>query len=157
MTPQRRGRAIAMAVDEIDDFLSDQRTVRVATVGQDGSPHVVPLWYVWVDGRLWLNSLTRSQRWTDIQRDPRVAAIVDAGVEYHELRGVELRGRAVAVGDIPRTTAPVPELGPVEQAFAQKYNDSQRFQPDGRHAWLAMRPASLRSWDFRKNPQLRSK
>ena len=44
---QRRGRAIAMTSEEIDAFLAEQRTCRVATVGKDGSPHVAPLWFVW--------------------------------------------------------------------------------------------------------------
>jgi hypothetical protein len=157
MTAQRWGKSIAMTPGEVDAFLHEQRTARVATVAGDGSPHVVPLWYVWVGGRLWLNSLTRSQRWVDIQRDPRVAVIIDAGEAYHELRGVELRGPAIPVGDVPRTTAPVPELVAVEDAFALKYHGSHDFRPDGRHAWLAITPKGVRSWDFRKNPLLRSR
>ena len=35
---------------ELDDFLSEQRTCRVATVGADGAPHATPLWFVW-DGK----------------------------------------------------------------------------------------------------------
>src|SRR6185437_3820037 len=42
-------------------------------------PHVTPLWYVWDGTALWLTSLTRSQRWTDIERDPLIAVLVDAG------------------------------------------------------------------------------
>lgn len=54
---QRRARRIAMTPDEVDAFLAAERTCRVATVGADGRPHVVPLWFAW-DGRaLWLTSL----------------------------------------------------------------------------------------------------
>src|ERR1700758_3480116 len=102
-TRQRRGRAIAMTAAEADEFLATERTCRVATVGADGRPHVAPLWFVWDGQSLWLSSLVRSQRWTDLMRDPRVAVTVDAGVEYSELRGVELSGVAAPVGDVPRT------------------------------------------------------
>jgi hypothetical protein len=108
-----------MTSTEVDAFLAEQRTCRVATVGADG-PHATPLWYVWSDGALWLTSLSRSQRWTDLMADPRVAAVVDAGEEYGELRGVELRGRVEVVGEVPRTGAPVPELDGPEQAFADR-------------------------------------
>src|SRR5258705_8290542 len=43
---QRRARGIAMGKAELDAFLTEQRTCRVATAGQDG-PHLTPLWYVW--------------------------------------------------------------------------------------------------------------
>jgi hypothetical protein len=147
---QRRGRAIAMTAAEVDEFLAAMRTCRVATSGKDGRPHVVPLWFVWDGTALWLTSLVRSQRWTDLVRDPRVAVVVDAGVEYTELRGVELSGEVVPVGDAPRTATPDPVLDHVEQLFADKYAGGVRVAPDGRHAWLRLTPEKLVSWDFRK-------
>jgi nitroimidazol reductase NimA-like FMN-containing flavoprotein (pyridoxamine 5'-phosphate oxidase superfamily) len=44
-TQQRRGRKIMMTPGELDDFLSTQRTCRVATVSADGAPHVSTLWF----------------------------------------------------------------------------------------------------------------
>jgi hypothetical protein len=151
---QRRGRAVAMTDAEIDDFLLSERTCRVATVGEDGSPHVAPLWFIWHGGCLYLNSIVRSQRWVDLTRDARTAVIVDAGTEYHELRGVEILGRAEIVGDVPRTADPDPLLTDPERLFARKYMVADAFEPDGRHAWLRIRPDKLVSWDFRKNPAL---
>ena len=147
---QRRGRAIAMTAAEVDGFLAVERTCRVATVGADGRPHVAPLWFVWDGAALWLNSLVRSQRWTDLARDPRVAVVVDTGDEYTELRGVEITGSAQRVGEVPRGDAEHPELEPVERAFARKYGGTDTYVPDGRHAWLRITPEKLVSWDFRK-------
>lgn len=152
--PQRRARAIAMTPAEVDAFLAEQRTCRIATVGANG-PHATPLWYLWLDGALWLTSLSRSQRWVDVTVDPRVAVVVDAGEEYGELRGVELRGRVEVVGDVPRTDRPVPELSAPEQAFADRYSDGTIVR-DGRHAWLRLIPDKITSWDFRKIGQNRS-
>ena len=95
---QRRGGRIAMSSEERDAFLASERTCRVASIGGDGSPHVTPLWFAWDGTSLWLTSIVRSQRWTDLQRDNRVSVIVDAGYEFMELRGVELRGVAEIVG-----------------------------------------------------------
>jgi PPOX class probable F420-dependent enzyme len=149
MQEQRRGRKIAMNAEELDEFLTTERTCRVATLGHDGSPHVTPLWYVWDGTSLWLTSIVKSQRWTDLQRDDRVSVIVDAGDGYFELRGAELRGRAVSVGEAPRTGEPVPELERVEHLHAHKYGDGQ-VHYDGRHAWLRITPDKIVSWDFRK-------
>ncbi|MEJ3651733.1 pyridoxamine 5'-phosphate oxidase family protein [Actinomycetes bacterium KLBMP 9759] len=150
MRQQRRARAIAMSPDEVDAFLAEQRTCRVATVGR-GGPHATPLWYVWHGGALWLTSLSRSQRWADLQRDPRIAVVVDAGEEYLQLRGVELRGAVEVVGEVPRTGEPCPELEGPEQAFADRYSGGV-VGYDGRHAWLRLVPEKITSWDFRKLP-----
>ncbi|MFE9122415.1 pyridoxamine 5'-phosphate oxidase family protein [Streptomyces sp. NPDC007172] len=147
---QRRGRRIMMSDEERDAFLGEQRTCRVATVSADGSPHVAPLWYVWHGGSLWLYSITRSRRWAQLGKDPRVAVVVDDGTEYGELRGVELSGSVVPVGEAPRTGGPCPELAPVEALFAAKNFGLQEMVHDGRHAWLRLTPDTVVSWDFRK-------
>jgi pyridoxamine 5'-phosphate oxidase-like protein len=147
---QRRGRAIAMTAAEADEFLAAERTCRVATAGRDGRPHVAPLWFVWDGNSLWLSSVVRSQRWTDLMRDPRVAVVVDAGVEYTELRGVELSGAVAPVGGVPRTATPDPLLAEPERLFADKYTGGVAARPDGRHGWLRLTPEKLVSWDFRK-------
>jgi len=145
---QRRGRRIAMTPEEVDAFLAEERTCRVATVGPDG-PHATPLWYAWHGGALWLTSVVRSRRWADLRRDPRIAVVVDAGTAYGELRGVELRGRVEVVGEVPRTGEPVPELDGPERVFAQRYTGGTIVH-DGRHAWLRLVPEKITSWDFRK-------
>ena len=149
MRQQRRGAKIAMSASERDEFLASERTCRVASIGRDGSPHVTPLWFAWDGTSLWLTSIVRSQRWSDLQRDNRVSVIVDAGAPFTELRGVELRGAAEVVGEVPRTGAPVPELETPEQLFADKYAGG-RVHHDGRHAWLKVTPTKIVSWDFRK-------
>jgi PPOX class probable F420-dependent enzyme len=149
MREQRRGHKVAMSTEERDAFLAEERTCRVASIGGDGSPHVTPLWFAWDGTSLWLTSIVRSQRWADLQRDNRVSVIVDAGREFTELRGAELRGVVEVVGEVPRTGEPVPELATPERIFADKYAGG-RVHHDGRHAWLRVTPDKIVSWDFRK-------
>jgi hypothetical protein len=146
---QRRGRRIAMSPEERSAFLAEQRTCRVATMGADG-PHATPLWFVWHDGHVWLYSIVQSQRWTDLDRDPRIGVVVDAGVEFSELRGVEITGAVEVVGDVPRTGGVDDRLTEVELKFALKYAGGDTMYHDGRHAWLRVVPKKLVSWDFRK-------
>ncbi len=150
MQEQRRGRKIAMTNDELDAYLGTERTCTVATVSHDG-PHVTALWFVWDGTCVWLYSITRSQRWTDLQRDPRVALLVEAGEEYFELRGVEVSGRVETVGEVPRTGEANEDLVEAERLFAAKYQGgADAMVHDGRHAWLKLTPAKIASWDFRK-------
>lgn len=150
---QRRGRSIAMSSDELDGFLTTEHTCRMATVDAQGQPHVSPVWFVWDGACVWVNSLVRSQRWTDVVRNPSVGLTVDAGTAYFELRGVEVTGRAEVVGDVPRAaTGPDARVEVAELAFGTKYTGGT-FMPDGRHGWLKITPTKIVSWDFRKLPR----
>lgn len=146
--PQKRGRRIAMTSAELDTFLAEQRTCRVATIGPDG-PHATPLWFGWDGSYLWLYSITRAQRWADLMSDPRIAITVDAGEEYQQLRGVEITGTIEVVGDVPRVGGADEQLAGIERMFGAKYHGAAMVH-DGRHAWLRVTPKKIASWDFRK-------
>jgi hypothetical protein len=149
MKEQRRGRRIAMTDEERDAFLFSERTCRVATLSGNGAPHVTPPWFGWDGTSLRLTSIVKSQRWADLERDNRVSVVVDAGEGFMELRGVELRGVAVPVGEVPRTGEPNPELETPERLYAEKYAGGV-VHHDGRHAWLRITPDKIVSWDFCK-------
>ncbi|MFJ5548895.1 pyridoxamine 5'-phosphate oxidase family protein [Streptomyces sp. NPDC093225] len=149
-TTQRRGRRIMMSRGELDAFLAEQRTCRVATVSPDGRPHVGALWFAWDGTALWLYSITRSRRWADLRKDPRISVVVDAGEEYGDLRGAELSGTVEFVGEAPRTGEPHAELLVPERLFAAKNFGLDAMPHDGRHAWLRLVPESIVTWDFRK-------
>ncbi|WP_410812775.1 pyridoxamine 5'-phosphate oxidase family protein [Micromonospora sp. 067-2] len=149
MQRQRRGNRIAMTAEDIDTFLAEQRVCRLATIGLDG-PHVTPLWFCWHHSDLWLYSIARSQRFSDVRRDPRVSAVVDDGHDYLDLRGVEITGIVETVGEVPRVGEPNEQLPDVEATFAEKYFGMRDLPYDGKHAWLRLRPTKITSWDFRK-------
>src|SRR5262245_8241749 len=125
LKPQKRGRKIAMSDEARDAFLDAERVCRVASLGADGSPHATPLWFGWDGTYLWLYSIVRAQRWADLTRDPRVSIVVDTGVEYIELQGVEISGTVEVVGEVPRTGEPNDELVEIERIFARKYMGGQ--------------------------------
>jgi hypothetical protein len=76
--------------------------------------------------------------------------VIDGGVEYGELRGVEITGTVEVVGEVPRTGEPCVELAAIEPVFARKYMGGDAMFHDGRHAWLRVTPTKIASWDFRK-------
>jgi hypothetical protein len=148
MREQRRGRSLAMTDEERHAFLMTQRTCRIATV-RHGTPHLSAVWFVWHEDQLWVNSVVRSQRWTDITRNPEVSVIIDDGHDFGELRGIEIVGRAEVIGEVPRTGEPEARLVDPEQLFADKYAGGT-FHYDGGHAWFRVVPDKIVSWDLGK-------
>ncbi len=90
---------IKMSEAEALAFLEEQRVVTCATNGRDGWPHLMPLWYVLRDGELWAWTFAKSQKVKNMERDARVTLQVEAGEEYHELRGVMIEAEVELVRD----------------------------------------------------------
>ena len=107
---------IRMSDAEVDAFLREQRTVICATIGRDGAPHVMPLWYVVRDGDVWAWTYAASQKVRNLERDPRATLPFEAGEIYEELRGVMLATEA----EIERDPDVVAALG---LALYERYLD----------------------------------
>lgn len=70
-----------------EEFLGGKHFAKVATVKKDGSPHVTPIWYMYEDGRLYINTTTDRVKYYNIRRDPRVSLLVDDGYPYVIVEG----------------------------------------------------------------------
>ncbi len=85
------------------EYLQGQRLGRLATVNAQGQPHVVPVSFrynpeldtVDIGG----HHFAESKKFRDVQRNPRVAFVVDdlASVTPWRVRGIEIRGEAEAL------------------------------------------------------------
>jgi pyridoxamine 5'-phosphate oxidase family protein len=86
-----------------------ERLGRIATVGKDGTPHVVPVGWrfnaeldtIDVGGM----NLPRTKKFKDVRRSGRASIVIDElqSVDPWRPRGIEIRGRAEAIeGDRPQ-------------------------------------------------------
>jgi pyridoxamine 5'-phosphate oxidase family protein len=76
---------------------------RLATVGADGTPHVVPVAWIYNAARDTIDvggsELERTKKFRDVARGGRAAIVVDdlASTDPWRPRGIEVRGRAEAL------------------------------------------------------------
>ena len=85
---------IRMSDDEIWTFIDSRKSLQVATLNRDGSPHLTTLWFGILDGDIVFETFTKSQKIVNLKRDPRIAVLVEDGENYNELRGVSINGKA---------------------------------------------------------------
>jgi PPOX class probable F420-dependent enzyme len=85
--PGRRDE-ITMSDAELRAFLGERMVMQCATIGPNGRPHMMPLWFVPEGVELTSWTYAKSQKAKNLERDPRATVGVEAGVQYHELRGV---------------------------------------------------------------------
>jgi pyridoxamine 5'-phosphate oxidase family protein len=96
-------------------YLTDVHPMaRLATVGADGTPHVMPLGMYSIDpetdaiitsGR----DLTATKKWRDVLRTGRAAIVVDDVLPPFRPRGIEIRERAEAIVDAQPSIRIYPE------------------------------------------------
>lgn len=90
---------IRMTDEEVHAFLDGRHVMNVASIGADGQPHLVAMWYGFLDDAPAFWTYGKSQKIVNLRRDPRITCLVEAGDSYSELRGVELVGTATVLDD----------------------------------------------------------
>ena len=96
-----------MSEPELRAFLSQPLVGALTTLGPDGYPHTVGMWFVPREASIEMWTYAKSQKARNAARDPRCSFMVDEGRRYEELRGVLVRGRLEIVTDTER----VEEIG----------------------------------------------
>ena len=95
----KRRDLIRMSDDEVAKFLQGRHTMNVATINHDGTIHMVAMWYGFVDGKPVFWTFGMSQKILNLERNPQITCLVEAGEVYEKLQGVELVGRGELVRD----------------------------------------------------------
>lgn len=90
---------IAMTDEEVATYLERSRTATMATNGPSGTPHVIAMWYALIDGQIWFETKSRSQKAQNLRRDSRITCMIEDGHTYDTLRGVSIEGRGTIVED----------------------------------------------------------
>ncbi len=152
-----RREQIRMSPEEVAAFLAEERTLVCATQGHDGWPHLMPLWYVMRGEEPWAWTYSSSQKVKNLERDSRASVQVEAGEQYHELRGVLLKTRVELHRELEDVSALGAEIftryggGPAQDggALSPEFEDAVRQQAKKRVA-LRFVPEHTASWDHRK-------
>jgi PPOX class probable F420-dependent enzyme len=88
-----------MTTDEVRHFLSHgTRTAKVATVMDDGRPHVMPVWFVLDGEQLVFTTGADSVKGRNLRRDARIALLVDDQTPPYAF--VHVRGRVTLHEDL---------------------------------------------------------
>ena len=88
-----------LTVVELTEFLEEPgHLLRLGTIGIDGLPRVVPIWFIHREGAIWFTPRARSAWLADLRANPGVCAAIDES--SHPMRKLIARGRAELVHDL---------------------------------------------------------
>jgi hypothetical protein len=72
-------RVVGELSDESLGRLRDEPVVWCSTLREDGSPHLTPVWFLFVDGVWWICTEARNRKVRNVEHDPRVALALPSG------------------------------------------------------------------------------
>ena len=148
--PKRRDQ-VRMSQEEIWKFIEERKSLQFASIDRDGAPHLVTLWFAIVDGKIAVETYTKSQKVRNLERDPRVTLLLEDGLVYQELRGVSIKGvvelhrdpevvHRISMEVYRRNTPEIPE------ELLEKASSSQAAKKTA----ILVKPERTISWDHRK-------
>jgi PPOX class probable F420-dependent enzyme len=143
---------ITMTDEEIAAFLADGKVANFATIGPNGRPHLVPLWYFPRGDGIATWTYRASQKAANLRRLPQATVLVETGDTYDQLRGVSMECDVELVEGTEKVALIGTELmrryNPSTQA-ATAATQFVRLQAPKRLG-LVCTPTKIVSWDHRK-------
>lgn len=147
--------ALVLTEAEQAELLSDARVLQVASINRDGTPHLVPMWFVMDDeGLMVFTTYATAQKVLNLERDPRITVLAETGTAYNQLRGVSIDARAEIVRD-PQVTARA--LALVGAKYADRPRPPRPATPPAewppqayKRVTVRIHPIRVRTWDHRK-------
>jgi PPOX class probable F420-dependent enzyme len=141
---------VRMTDEEVAAFLAERRKLHVATLNRDGSPHLMPMYFLVVDGAVTFWTYTASQKVMNLRRDPRITVMAEDGEAYFDLRGVQIAGRARLTDDPALLTAFGERL--YERYFGPLDEGGRAYvaRSAARRTRVTVEPLRVVSWDHRK-------
>ena len=137
----------AISWPDIATKIEASRNYWVCSTREDGRPHAMPVWGVWVDGALYFGTGGRSVKGRNLARSPEVVIHLESGDDAVILEGVVARIDDAA------------ELQRYADAYERKYafrpdpadpdSVTYRIVPRRAHTWEERDdPTTAMRWDF---------
>jgi general stress protein 26 len=131
-------------------FLEGPHLARLATCNPKTlQPHIVPVWYEWDAYSVWISSFRSTRKIKEIQKNPRVALVVDIAIDGDTNLGVMFEGPVELVGDpqlgIQQGTSIYTRYLGVEGAQAPT---PQSWLHDPEHILIKLTPVWVHTWGF---------
>ncbi|HEX6356765.1 pyridoxamine 5'-phosphate oxidase family protein [Actinophytocola sp.] len=149
--PSRRGK-IRMSPEEVAAFLAEGKAANFATIGPNGRPHLVALWYVPHGDVIETWTFAKSQKAANLRRLPQATILVEMGDVYAKLRGVSMECDVELVTDAER-------IASIGQQLMNRYSPNEEVAASAgqfvrlqvpKRVGLICRPTRIVSWDHAK-------
>jgi nitroimidazol reductase NimA-like FMN-containing flavoprotein (pyridoxamine 5'-phosphate oxidase superfamily) len=149
-------RELALDDAQIDDMLTNDWNVRIASVDANGNINLTPMWFSWAGGRMYI--MGRGQKVVNLRRNEKCTVLVDRNERFPELQAIMMRGTAKIL-ETAEEEAADPHLAEAQAQMGVKYNGGHgtpaqenpgptKSTATGRNRrWIVFTPERTVTWD----------
>lgn len=133
-------------------FLIYGKVARLATYSPDDNfPHLVPLWYLYLNGHIYMATDKRSKKVRNIRKNPRVTVLIDAyeeetkfGESIWEIKGLMINGKAEIIESGPEYDKILKES--LELKYPVYHEEEERWE-EGEAVVIKIKPEKFCRWE----------
>ena len=149
--PSRRS-ALVLSSAEKAKFLQQTQTIIVVTIGPNGFPHPMPMWFHADSASIcYCTTFRKSQKVENVHRDQRATLLLETGHTYSELKGLVIYANTEIIDDYDVV------VGTMQLIYQQspslclsKSLETTLMQTAPKRVVLKFYPLKFVSWDHRK-------
>lgn len=149
-------RELALDATQMQDMLTNDWNLRIASTDVSGNINLTPMWFGWAEGKIFISA--RGQKVVNLRRNPKCTVLLDRNEKFPELQAIMLQGTARILEDADEEAA---ESG-LDEAKAQmgaKYNGGHGKPPvdnpppmaatarDKNRRWIVFSADKTVTWD----------
>jgi len=129
-----------------DNFLKTQKILRLATIDQKGTPHIVPVWYLYSQKKFYIGTNTRTEKAKNLKKNKRVSFCIDVGIHSPKIYGVMGKGNAKLILEKNKVSSITKKI--LKRYFQTLENKSAKELLDDTDCIIEITPKKLSTWSF---------
>ena len=129
-----------------DEFLKDQKILRLATIGKNKTPHIAPVWYRFSGKKFYIGTNSKTQKAQNVKKNQRVSCCVDVGVSAPDIYGVLVQGNANLITDNSKVKTIAKKI--LSRYFKTLENKSAKELLDDTDCIIEIVPEKFTVWNY---------
>ncbi|HXX05545.1 MAG TPA: pyridoxamine 5'-phosphate oxidase family protein [Candidatus Bathyarchaeia archaeon] len=128
------------------EFIKSQKILRLATIDPKGNPHIVPVWYDYINGKFYIGTNSRTTKAKNVKKNPRVSFCIDVGIKSPDIFGIMGVGRAMLILENRRVQLVAKKI--LLRYFKSIKNKSAQQLLNDTDCIIKITPTKLASWKY---------
>ena len=127
-------------------FLKSQKILRLATIDNKGTPHIVPVWYIYSQKKFFVGTNTRTEKAKNLKKNKRVSFCIDVGVHAPKIYGVMGKGHAKLILEKSKVSSIAKKI--LKRYFKTLENKSAKELLEETDCIIEITPKKISTWSF---------
>ena len=129
-----------------ESFIKSQKILRLATIDHVGNPHIVPVWYDYINGKFYIGTNTRTTKAKNVKKNSKVSFCIDIGINSPDIFGIMGIGKAQLILENKHVKTIAKKI--LHRYFKSLKNKSAQHLLNDTDCIIEIAPKKLTSWKF---------